>query len=410
MTFEHTPRAAPVQAPPLLWVLALASFTSMASMRACDSLLPQLAAEFDVTTGAAARTIAVFAVAYGVMQVVYGPMGDRFGKSRAMGCAVVMCAGANLAMAFAPDLTATVVLRALAGGAAGGIVPLSIASIGDTVAYERRQETLARLSLATIAGMIAGQWLGGVMAQTWGWRSVFMALSVGFAAAAWPVWRWALASPRPRQGGQASSGYFQQLAQMWHTRWPRTVLTVTAVEGLFSLAPFTFLPSHLHAQFGLSLGQAGAVTALYGVGGLCFALASRRLIALWGESGLVAAGGACLFVAMSALALAPAWGWAAPACLVGGLGFYMLHSTLQTHATQMMPQVRGTAVSVFVVCLFGGQSLGVTLAAAVVDHASPRWVFAACAAAMALLTAVFRRQLLAHKAMQAQPVVGTGSS
>ncbi len=385
-------------APPLLWVLALASFTSMASMRACDSLLPQMATEFGVSTGMAARTIAVFAIAYGVMQIVYGPMGDRYGKARAMGCAVLLCAAANLAIAFAPDLPATVAWRALAGGAAGGIVPLSIASIGDTVPYERRQETLARLSLATIAGMIAGQWLGGVMAETWGWRSVFFALAAGFAAAAWPVWRWALHSAPPQRSAQNSSSYLQQVAQLARAPWARTVLLVTAIEGLFSLAPFTFLPSHLHSQFGLSLGQAGAVAALYGLGGLCFALASRRLIQRLGESGLVATGGACLVLCMVMLAAAPAWGWAAPACFVGGVGFYMLHSTLQTHATQMLPQLRGTAISVFVVCLFGGQALGVTLAAAVVDYASPRWVFAACAVALGLLTAVFRRQLLAHQA------------
>lgn len=384
------------RAAPLLWVLAMASFTSMASMRVCDSLLPQMASEFAVTTGAAAQTIAAFAIAYGLLQVVYGPMGDRYGKARVIGCAVLACAAANFAIALAPDLRATVLMRALAGGAAGGIVPLSIASIGDAVAYERRQETLARLSLATIGGMIAGQWLGGVMAEAWGWRAVFLVLSAGFAAVSWPVWRWALRSPGPARGAAPHGHYGTQLGLLWRTPWARTVLVTTFVEGACVLATFTFLPSHLHDSFGLSLGQAGAVTALYGVGGLCFALGSRHLIARLGEGGLVATGGTLLCLAMVGLALGPSWGWAAPACFIGGVGFYMLHSTLQTHATQMLPQVRGTAVSVFVVCLFGGQSLGVTLAAVVVDHASTRWVFAASAGVLALLVAWFRHALLRH--------------
>ncbi len=388
----------PAQPPPLLWVLALASFTSMASMRACDALLPQLATEFHTTTGAAAQTIAAFAMAYGLLQVVVGPMGDKFGKARVMGCAVLCCAAANLAVALAPTLDSTVLWRALAGGAAGGIVPLSIASIGDSVVYDKRQETLARLSLATIGGMIAGQWLGGVAADTWNWRVVFFALAAAFAAVSWPVWHWALHSPRPPRGLQPQANHATQLVQLWRTPWARTVLLTTFVEGTVALAPFTFLPSHLHGTFGLSLGQAGAVTALYGVGGVAFALASRRLIKRLGESGLVALGGSCLSLAMAALAGAPAWGWAAVACLVGGVGFYALHSTLQTHATQMLPQLRGTAVSVFVVCLFGGQALGVTLAAAVVDHASARWVFAACAVSLAVLTVLFRQRLAQHKA------------
>jgi predicted MFS family arabinose efflux permease len=82
-----------------------------------------------------------------------------------------------------------------------------------------------------------------------------------------------------------------------------------------------------------------------------------------------------------------------PACLLTGLGFFMLHSTLQTHATQMAPERRATGVSLFVVCLFTGQAAGVALAALAVDHASPRWVFALTALAMPLIGLAFRHGL-----------------
>ena len=118
------------------------------------------------------------------------------------------------------------------------------------------------------------------------------------------------------------------------------------------------------------------------------------------ERGLAGVGGAALAVALATLAVAPDWRWACPACFIAGVGFYMLHSTLQTHATQMLPAVRGTAVSVFVVCLFGGQSLGVVLAAAVADLASVRWVFAACAVVIAVLCGWFATRLSAHARVQ----------
>ena len=396
MNTDPPPQSTP-GASRLLWVLALASFTSMASMRACDSLLPQLAHEFATSTGAAAQTIAAFALAYGVLQVVYGPMGDRIGKTRVITAAALCCSVANLAIALAPSLQSAVVWRALAGGAAGGIVPLSIATIGDTVVYGRRQETLARLSLATIGGMIAGQWLGGMAAEIWNWRVVFFALAACFALTAVPLMVTARRTPRPAAAAAGSLGYIAQVGLLWRQRWSRTVLATTAVEGMFAIAPFSFVPSHLHASFGLSLGRAGAVMALYGVGGICFALLARPVIRRLGERGLVAAGGTALALAMTALAWSPHWGLMAVACFVGGLGMSMLHSTLQTHATQMLPQVRGTAVSMFVVCLFGGQSMGVVLAAAVVDHSSPRGVFAASAVVLPLLAFLFRRALLRHQ-------------
>ena len=51
-----------------------------------------------------------------------------------------------------------------------------------------------------------------------------------------------------------------------------------------------------------------------------------------------------------------------PACALMGLGFYMMHNTLQTHATQMAPERRGAAVSSFAACFFLGQSAGVGVA------------------------------------------------
>lgn len=61
------------------------------------------------------------------------------------------------------------------------------------------------------------------------------------------------------------------------------------------------------------------------------------------------------------LATAPGWLWAVPGCFFFGLGFYMLHNTLQIHATQMAPERRGAAVAAFASCFFLGQSAGVAL-------------------------------------------------
>ena len=71
----------------------------------------------------------------------------------------------------------------------------------------------------------------------------------------------------------------------------------------------------------------------------------------------------------------------------------MLHGTLQTHATQMVPALRGTAVSLFASTMFLGISVGVAAASAVVDRVGTRPVFMACAVALAMLGAVFALSL-----------------
>jgi len=101
------------------------------------------------------------------------------------------------------------------------------------------------------------------------------------------------------------------------------------------------------------------VVMLYGLGGLLFAFAAPGLVRRLGEVGLCKWGGILVALAFLVVALADAWWWSVPACFMAGLGFYMLHNTLQINATQMAPERRGAAVAAFASCFFIGQSVGI---------------------------------------------------
>ena len=65
----------------LFVALSVAAFASSVTLRIADSLLPEIAAEFATTPGvAAASVITTFTVAYGGIQIAFGPIGDRFSK------------------------------------------------------------------------------------------------------------------------------------------------------------------------------------------------------------------------------------------------------------------------------------------------------------------------------------------
>jgi predicted MFS family arabinose efflux permease len=359
----------------------------MASMRICDAMLPSLAAQFSATTGQAARTISAFALAYGILQLFFGPLGDRYGKVRVIGLATLTCTIASAAAAFAPSLDWLVVTRVLSGAAAAGIIPLTMAWIGDSVAYEGRQEVLARLLGATVFGMICGQWLGGLVAEMLSWRAAFVMLAVIFLISGTMLALHARDFASPRQADMGSVP--RRVLNVFAEPWARTVLLVTCTEGALAFSALAFIPSHLHATFNLSMPWAGAVVALYGVGGLLYSRCARVLLGRFGEPGLATTGGVGLGIAFATIAWAPSWQWTLPASLLAGFGFYALHNTLQTHATQMAPAVRGTAVSLFACVLFFGQSLGILLAAWVVDTLSSSAVFASSGAGLLLLGGAF---------------------
>ncbi len=79
--------------------------------------------------------------------------------------------------------------------------------------------------------------------------------------------------------------------------------------------------------------------------------------------------------------------------LAVGFGTYLFHNTLQTHATQMTPAARGTAVSVFASCLFMGQAAGVALAGYAFDHLGHAALLAGPALGLPLTGWLFARAL-----------------
>ncbi len=352
----------------------------MASMRICDPMLVVLGQEFQVSTGDASAVVSVFAVAYGVLQLFYGPLGERFGKLRVVSMAVSACALFSAITALSVNLSMLVIMRGFMGAAAAGIIPLSMAWVGDQVPYERRQETLAKLMSATVLGMMSGLWFGGFAADTVGWRGAFVLLSVMFAVAAALLLRRLHRQTQPLNvttpGLWAAFRLTGQLLATPRVRW---ILMVTAAEGALVFGAMAFMPTHLHQQFGLSVVAAGSVMMLYGVGGLLYSQMARRWLAWLGERGLVRTGAALVAVGLLVLA----WGsgvWLGMlACLMTGLGFYMLHNTLQVQATQMAPAARGSAVTLFACSLFFGQSTGVLLMAQSVDMGWLTYAFTAAA-------------------------------
>jgi predicted MFS family arabinose efflux permease len=216
--------------------------------------------------------------------------------------------------------------------------------------------------------MMAGQLSGGLFADSApGWRGAFGSLAVGYTVVSLLL----AASLRGLHAGAAASkrlAFVSQLRAVVAVPWSRVILLSVAVEGIFLLGPMAYFPAFLHQRHGLSLSAASALVALYAVGGLVYAIAARRIVRDWGERRMVLAGGILMGGAFLALWLSP-WSLAAgPIALVLGFGTYLYHNTLQTHATQMAPAVRGTAVASFAFCLFAGQALGVSVAGAVLDR------------------------------------------
>jgi MFS transporter, YNFM family, putative membrane transport protein len=377
------PKPAPISgsANAAILALAVASFASQALVRAADTLLPQIAADFAVSAGAASIIITAYALTHGSMQFITGPIADAFGKYRTVALACVLSAATVTACGLARTLDALTLARFVSGLTVAWILPISLAFIGDVVPYEQRQQVLGRFLAGQVLGQLFGQAASGIVGDWFGWRTVFLLLAAMLAIAAVALGYQLMSNPVTRtvRGATERRGLLASYRIVLGTPWARIMLIAVGIEGTFFQGIFSYIGADLHLRFGLSFTAVGIIIGIFALGGLIYAATVKPLMRRLGQTGIAKWGGAMMGLSFLALALQPVWYFAPLAMLGVGLGFYMLHNTLQTEATQMVPQARGTGVTLFASMYFLGQTLGVTLGAPVMDRygGPPLFVIAA---------------------------------
>jgi len=374
-------------------LLAVAGFASQAQVRVMDSLLPQVAADLRTTVGAAAMVVTAYAVTHGSIQLVIGPVGDRFGKYRTVAVACVVGAILVAICGMVSTLPQLALARLATGAAAGWVIPISMAYVGDVTPHDRLQPILARYLSGQILGQLFGQAAGGVLGDLMGWRNVFFVLAGMFALAAAGLVVELVVNPQTRKAGSASRGFVADYAAVLSNPFARIVIIAAFIEGALAWGAFAYIGANLHLRFGLTYTLVGITVGCFGIGGLIYAGMVKLFVRRLGQIGLAISGSLVLAAAYIELALGPVW-WLAPVATTAiGLGFYMLHNTLQTNATQMTPEARGTAVALFSSALYVGQTAGVTVGALIIDRVGAAPLFLGSAATLPLLAVWFAREL-----------------
>jgi YNFM family putative membrane transporter len=375
-------------------LLSVGSFVSAATMRLADPLLPQVAGEFQSSVSEASIIVTAFSVAYGLCQLIYGPVGDRFGKYRLVAIMVLLSAFGVSACAFAPSLGLLGAARLLSGATAAAIIPLAMAYIGDCVPYAQRQTVIARFLLGQILGMSFGQVFGGVLGEYLDWRAIFLLLGVIYLLAAAALFH-QLRSPGmsdPRGSASLRPGLlWAQYVGLLKRPHARLVLGTVFVEGFLFYGGFSFVGAYLVHEFDLNYAKVGLILGSFALGAIGYAFFVKRLVALLGERGLAMLGGGLTALCFVALALSPVWQTVIPPILLAGFGFYMIHNTLQTNATQMAPEARGFAVSSFACAFFLGQAAGVAICGHLAEAFGYPAVLTATGSALAVLGFIFGR-------------------
>jgi predicted MFS family arabinose efflux permease len=349
-----------------IFLLAIASATSGIALRIVEPMLPQLADDFATSISSASAVIIGFAVAYTIGQLVYGPLGDRFGKLRVVTLSLFGAAAGSVGCALAQDLGSLTALRFFTALFSASPVTLGMAYVGDQVPVAERQSVIARFVTGTIFGQALGPLVGGLFTDLLGWRGAFLFLGVIFAVVASALF---LRTRSQWEGsGRVSSGgniYAAQLRLLGLSRVRHVIAAAFAITFFFYGA-YSFLGPFLKLKFDLNPAVVGAILAGVGLGSILYTLVVKRLLAAIGQRGLVTWGGAICCSCYALTLITPQWAIVVPCTIAMGFSFYMLQNTLQVKATEMAPEARGAGVSIYTSAWAIGQASGVAVAGAAI--------------------------------------------
>ncbi|OSY41839.1 MULTISPECIES: MFS transporter [Pseudonocardia] len=369
-----TPSAdAVADGPRRLRLLQLAALTSTCDRFAIAPLLVPIAMSFGVPLAATAGAAGGYFLAYGLMQVVWGVLSDRIGRVRVMRIALIGAVLGGLASVLAPTLPVLIGARTLTGACTAALIPATLVYVGDSWPAAVRQRPLSDLLAATAVGTALATAGAGLLADLAGWRAVFATTAA--AAGILLVALRALPEPVPAEpaaGATAPDGprrwwsILRPVGTVLGTGWARVVLALAFVEGAVVLGVLTYLAPALQAG-GSTAALAGIAAGGYGVGALVFSRVVRRLVGRVPAPGLAGIGGVFLAAAwIGPIVVVHPVTIALAGLLLGG-SWAFLHSTLQTWATDVVPQARATAVALFATALFLGSSAGTALGAPLAD-------------------------------------------
>lgn len=363
--------------------LYVAAFVAYGDRFAIPPILVAVAGDLHASLGAATAVATVYFFVYGAMQLVYGVLSDRVGRVRVLRAAVIGVALANIVAAAAPTLTVLIAAKALAAAFAAALLPTSLVYVGDRVPFAARQQVIANLLAAGALGTVLATLGAGLLGSFATWRAVFaIAGALGLAAALM------LGDLPESLQGQRGAGPLVQIRRVLSHGWAVLLVALALVEGAVMLGFITFLAPAVQAH-GYSGAVAGSVVAVYGVAAFAGMQLLKRSIRRTGLSGaaLIGAGGALIVLGYLAAALDQGIASIFLASLVIGLGYCFMHSTLQTWATEVVPEARGTATALFVTAVFMGAAIGTSATSGLADAERYGTLFSV-AAAVTLLVAV----------------------
>lgn len=340
-----------------LALVTTAAFLTFAQAFMVAPILPQLAHAFHTDSGTIGLAVPAYLVPYGVMTLLWGPLSDRIGRRPIILGSLLAFAGLTASTALSGTAGTFMLVRLATGAAASGVVPISLALIGDVFPYVQRGRALGWLFGGMAGGIAVGSTAGALAEPFIGWAGLFLVSSTGILTVGLlSIFLLPSASQTRKKAstwGAVAVAYGKLLSI------PRGRLTYAYVllNAILHSGIYTWLGLHLVQRFGLGPTGVGLALLGYGVPGFLFGPIIGKLADRYGRARIIPAGVLVAGVCALTLAAEVPLPVVVAAIAVLSLGYDMTQPLLGGIVTDL-PGTVGQAVGLMAFVLFIGFGLG----------------------------------------------------
>jgi predicted MFS family arabinose efflux permease len=338
-------------------LIALVVFASSLFMRSTDPVIPQIAVGLYVAPVTAALLSTAFTLPYALVQPLLGALADIFSKSRLMLLCLSIVTAATLVCGMATSFEMLMAARVVAGLAAGGVVPIAFALVGDRFPIAERQVAMGRLLFAIMTGNLLGATLAGVVGDVAGWRGVFFVLA-GFGALVLAAAALGFRGFSEPTGRFDMSTLGSNYGAIFRNPLAKICFGAVFLEAVFMYGVFPHIATMMHDAGETRASIAGVVLAGFGIGGALYGVLVSRLLPRLGETFMMRFGGATIGFCLLVIAARQTWPVEFANFALLGFGFYMLHAVIQIYASELAPAARGSSMALHSFFFFLGQAVG----------------------------------------------------
>jgi len=174
--------------PPHIATLILLAGLSALAMNIFLPSLPGMVAHFDTSYGLMQLSVALYLAVNAALQIVIGPLSDRWGRRPVVLWGVGLFLVATLGCIAAPSVTVFLVFRMMQASIVVALV-LSRAIVRDMVPQDRAASMIGYVTMGMAVAPMIGPAFGGVLDEIFGWQANFWALFALGAGLMWLCWR-----------------------------------------------------------------------------------------------------------------------------------------------------------------------------------------------------------------------------